>query len=62
MEYIVENTLGPVIEERKRKTAEKIFGLKKKKIKTSRGLTEIYQKELQKVESSFIDELLSIDS
>ena len=60
VEYIVENTLGPVIEEKKKKTAEKIFGLKEK-IKTSRGINrEIYQKELQKVESSFIDELLSI--
>ncbi|MBI4378231.1 MAG: Fic family protein, partial [Nitrospinae bacterium] len=60
VEYIVENTLCPVIEIKKKDIAEKISGLKEK-IKTSRGINrEIYQKELKKIKNSFIDELLSI--
>jgi Alw26I/Eco31I/Esp3I family type II restriction m6 adenine DNA methyltransferase len=60
VEYIVENTLVPIIEEKKKDIAKNISELKEK-IKTSRGINrEIYQKELQKVENSLIDELLSI--
>ncbi|MBI5025201.1 MAG: N-6 DNA methylase, partial [Nitrospirae bacterium] len=60
VEYIVENTLRPVIEEKKKNIAEKISGFKEK-IKTSRGINrELYQKELQRIENNFIDELLSI--
>ncbi|MFZ3089564.1 MAG: N-6 DNA methylase [Nitrospirota bacterium] len=60
VEYIVENTLEPVIEEKKKNIAEKISGFKEK-IKASRGINrETYQKELQKVENSLIDEILSI--
>ncbi|MFZ6016139.1 MAG: hypothetical protein ACOYU0_00710 [Nitrospirota bacterium] len=57
VEYIVENTLGPVIEEKKKNIAEEISELKEK-IKTSRGRNrETYQKKLWKFESNLIDEI-----
>jgi type I restriction-modification system DNA methylase subunit len=60
VKYIVENTIGPVVEDKKKKIAEKITKLKEK-IKTSRGYNrEAYKKELLKAESSLIQEILSL--
>lgn len=60
VEYIVENTIRPIIEEKKKNIAQNIFQLKEK-IKVSRGINrETYQKQLLKIESSLIDEILSI--
>ena len=60
VKYIVENTIGPVVEDRKKKIAEKITEIKEK-IKTSRGYNrEANKKELAKAESGLIQEILSI--
>jgi len=58
--YIVQNTLGPLVEEKRKKISEKINELKGK-LKGTKGLTrESYEKELRKVEGSLIDEILSL--
>lgn len=60
VEYIVENTLDPLIDEKKKKVGKKIKELEER-IKTSRGYNrEHYKKELRKVEASLVDEILSI--
>jgi len=60
VKYIVENTLGPLVEEKRKKVSEKIKEFKEK-IKVSRGLNrELLEKELKKIEGSFIDEILSL--
>lgn len=60
VKYIVENTLGPLVEEKQKKVSEKINELKVK-LKGTKGLTrESYEKELRKVEGSLIDEILSL--
>jgi len=60
VKYIVENTLGPLVEEKRKMVSEKVEELIGK-IKVSRGLNrELLEKELKKVEGSFIDEILSL--
>ncbi len=60
VKYIVENTLGPLIGERRKKVAERIREVKEK-IRNARGQDrEFYEKELREAESSLIDEILSI--
>jgi len=60
VKYIVENTLGPLVEEKRKKVSEKINELKVK-LKGTKGLTrESYEKELKIVEGSLIDEILSL--
>jgi len=60
VKYIVENTIGPLVEERQKKVSENIEKLKKK-IKDSRGASrEFHEKELRKAEGSLIDEILSL--
>ena len=60
VKYIVENTLGPLVEEKRKKLLEKVGGLKDK-IKGARGASrEFYEKELKKAEGSLIDEILSL--
>jgi len=60
VKYIVENTLGPLVEDKRKKTLEKIEELKEK-IKVTRGSNrEFHEKELRKAEGSLIDEILSI--
>ena len=58
--YIIENTLGPLVEEKRKKVSENIEEIKEK-IKWSRGTNrEFHEKELTKVEGSLIDEILSL--
>jgi len=58
--YIIENTLGPLVEEKRKKVSENIEEIKEK-IKWSRGTNrEFHEKELTKVEGSVIDEVLSL--
>jgi hypothetical protein len=60
VEYIIENTLGPLVEKKRKKVSENIEELKKK-IKGSRGASkEFLEKELRKAEGNLIDELLSL--
>ncbi len=60
VKYIVDNTLGPLVEERRKKVSENIVELEKK-IKGSRGASRKFlEKELRKVEGSLIDEILSL--
>lgn len=60
VKYIIENTLGPLVEERRKKVSEKIKELKEK-IKVSRGLNRnLLEKELKAVEGSLINEILSL--
>jgi len=60
VKYIVENTLGPLIEARRKKVSLEIQSLTEK-IKRSRGYNrEIYERELKKVEGNILDEILSI--
>jgi len=60
VKYIVENTLGPLVEDKRKKISEKINELKGK-LKGTKGLTrESYEKELRKAEGSLIDEILSL--
>ena len=58
--YIIENTLLPLIEEKKKKIREKLGELKKK-IKKARGYNrKEYEKEIIRVKRSLIGEILSI--
>jgi len=60
VKYIVENILGPLVEEKRKKVLENIEELKKK-IKGSRGVSrEFLEKEFRKTEGSLIDEILSL--
>jgi Alw26I/Eco31I/Esp3I family type II restriction m6 adenine DNA methyltransferase len=60
VKYIVENTIGPLVEERQKKVSENTEKLKKR-IKDSRGANrEFHEKELKKAEGSLIDEILSL--
>jgi len=60
VKYIVENTLGPLVEDKKRILSDKINKLKNS-IKSSRGTNrKLYEKELKKTEGSFINEILAL--
>jgi Alw26I/Eco31I/Esp3I family type II restriction m6 adenine DNA methyltransferase len=60
VKYIIENTIGPLVEEKRKKVSEKIKELKEK-IKVSRGLNRgLLEKELKIIEGSLIDEILSL--
>jgi len=60
VKYIVENTLGPLIQEKKQKIRKKLDNLKEK-VKVHRGANrEAYERELKRAESELIDEILSI--
>ncbi|MEW6162248.1 MAG: N-6 DNA methylase [Nitrospirota bacterium] len=60
VKYIVENTLGPLVEEKRKQVSENIKNLRER-IKVSRGLNrELLEKELKKVEGTLIDEILSL--
>jgi type I restriction-modification system DNA methylase subunit len=60
VEYIVENTLGPVVEEKKTKTAKSITELKGQ-IKAARGKSrELLERAYAKAETRLIEELLTI--
>ncbi|GFP29684.1 hypothetical protein HKBW3S44_00052 [Candidatus Hakubella thermalkaliphila] len=60
VKYIVENTLGPLIEEKRKKVGEGIREVKEK-IKNARGQDrKFYEKELKDTESSLVDEILSV--
>jgi len=60
VEYIIQNTLVPLVEEKKNKVDEKAKKLEEK-YKASRGYNrEVYKEELKKVKNSVIDEILSI--
>jgi len=60
VKYIVENTLGPLIEEKKQKVVEKVQTLHSK-VKTARGYNrEAREKELRKAENQLVDEILSL--
>lgn len=58
VKYIVENTLGPLVEEKQKKVSKNIEELKGK-IKGARGASrEFHEKELRKAEGGLIDEIL----
>src|SRR4030043_1961721 len=58
--YIIENTLGPLVEEKRKKVSKNIEELKEK-IKGARGASrEFHERELRKAEGSLIDEILSL--
>jgi len=60
VKYIVENTLEPLVEEKRKKVSENVRELKQK-IKGARGPSrELHEKELRKAEGSLIDEILSL--
>ncbi|GFP42781.1 hypothetical protein HKBW3C_01905, partial [Candidatus Hakubella thermalkaliphila] len=60
VKYIVENTLGALIEGKKKKVQGKVSELEKK-LKASRGYNrQACEKELEKTKNSIIDEILSI--
>ena len=60
VKYIVENTIGPLIEERKQKVLEKVQTLQLK-AKAARGYNrEAYEKELRQAENQLADEILSL--
>lgn len=60
VKYIIENTLGPVIEEKKKKILKETEELRTK-IKQSRGYNrKTYEKKLRNKESDLINEILSI--
>lgn len=59
VKYIVDNTLGPLVEERRKKVSAKVEELNGK-VKATRGANrEAYEKELKKAEGSLIDEILA---
>jgi len=58
--YIIENTLGPLVEEKRKKVSENVEELKQK-VKGTKGATrEFHERELRKAEGSLIDEILSL--
>jgi len=60
VKYIVENTLGPLVEEKRKKISENVEEIKQK-IKGARGTSrEFHEKELRKAEGSLIDGILSL--
>ena len=60
VKYIVENTLGSLVKEKREKVSINIKELKEK-IKGSKGVNrESYKKELRRAEGSLIDEILSL--
>jgi type I restriction-modification system DNA methylase subunit len=60
VKYIVQHTLGPLVEEKKEKVAVAKRDLDEK-IKRARGYDrEAYQREREKLETALIDEILSI--
>lgn len=60
VKYIVENTLGLLIEDKRKNVSEKIKEVKEN-LKGTRGVArEVYEKELRKAEGSLIDEILSL--
>lgn len=60
VKYIVENTLGPLVDEKRKQVSKNIKKLREK-IRASRGLNrELLEKELKKIEGSLIDEILSL--
>lgn len=60
VKYIVENTLGPLVEDKRKKVSAQVEGLKEK-VKSARGTNrEYYEKDLRKAEGGLIDEILSL--
>lgn len=60
VKYIVENTVGPLINEKKQLVYQKVQNLGKK-VKESRGYNrEQYEKQLREAENSLVDEVLSL--
>lgn len=60
VKYIVENTLGPLIEEKKQKVLGKVQALESK-AKSARGYNrEAYERELRQTENQLVDEILSL--
>src|SRR4030043_1342143 len=60
VKYIVENTLGPLVGEKRKKVLENVEKLKKK-VKGTKGATrEFHERELRKAEGSLIDKILSL--
>lgn len=58
--YIIENTLGPLVEEKRKKVSENVEELKQK-VKGAKGATrEFHERELRKTEGGLIDEILSL--
>ncbi len=60
VKYIVENTLGPLVEEKQKKVSENIDELKQKVKGAKGGTREFHERELRKAEGSLIDEILSL--
>lgn len=60
VKYIIENTLGPLIEEKRGKVSEKIQEIKEKIRKTRGYDRKFLERELREVEGSLLDEILSI--
>lgn len=60
VKYVVENTLGPLIEEKKQNILEKVQMLQSK-MKAARGYNrEAYERELREAENQLVDEILSL--
>ncbi|RKX56240.1 MAG: hypothetical protein DRP50_00820 [Thermotoga sp.] len=60
VKYIVENTLGPLIKEKRRKIIDRKKGIEEK-YKKARGYNrEFYERKSRNVEEDFVDEILSI--
>ncbi|RKZ26909.1 hypothetical protein DRQ29_04220, partial [bacterium] len=60
VQYIVQNTLGPLVEE-KRKEIQRAKQELEEKVRQSRGYNrEVYQKQLHEIGNRLIDEILSI--
>lgn len=60
VKYIVENTLGPLVEEKRKKALEKVEELKEKIRGTKGANREFHERELRKAEGSLIDKILSL--
>ncbi|MBW1973685.1 MAG: N-6 DNA methylase, partial [Deltaproteobacteria bacterium] len=60
VKYIIENTIGPVVKEKKEKIAKEIEKIEEK-IKSSRRYNRVeYERQKKELENSIIDEILSI--
>lgn len=60
VKYIIENTLRPIIEDKRKKVGKKVQEIKEK-IKKARGYNrEFLERELRKAEGNLIDEIFSI--
>jgi len=60
VKYIVENTIAPLVEEKKKEISKRVKELTQRMKKASGNKKKMYRVEIKKVESKIIDDILSL--